>query len=410
MKLKSGFKQKIALGVVFVLIFAYTVFHIVNIFGEDISTFAAGVTTESKVLSNMGYVFRDETVLTSEKSGIVDYLVADGTKVSEGQQVAVAYSKGSLHQDYVSRINECISVLEQSTSGTLGNVDIVEQRKKNSDLYDSIIKSLTDGETGGLGYQTEQLLIGMNTVNTILEAENFDCEKALEALYEERDRVFSESGSSVACHVEKSGYFFSGSDGNEELFTSKAAENLTADSFDKLIEKSQQNEAEKGAYGKICYSSQWSLVMALGISDEKYFEEGETYTALFSENNRTELPMKLEKLIEDKSEERILLVFSCDRQPNNFTFDRCQSVSITVKTVSGIYVPKSVVVREGGVRGVYILRGSVVHFRYIEILHEGSDYYLVKRDSEHDEKYTFLRENDMIILNGRNLFDGRVLD
>ena len=150
--------------------------------------------------------------------------------------------------------------------------------------------------------------------------------------------------------------------------------------------------------------------MTLGINEKKYFKEGETYSALFSENNRTELPMKLEKLIEDKSGERILLVFSCDRQPSNFTFDRCQSVSITVRTVSGIYVPKSVVVREGGVRGVYILRGSVVHFRYIEIVHEGSDYYLVKRDSEHDEKYTFLRENDMIILNGRNLFDGRVLD
>ena len=77
--------------------------------------------------------------------------------------------------------------------------------------------------------------------------------------------------------------------------------------------------------------------------------------------------------------------------------------------VSGIYVPRDVVERVDGFRGVYVLRGSVVYFRRIEIVYEGSDYYLVK-DGITDEDTPYLQVNDLIILNGKNMFDGRVLD
>ena len=114
--------------------------------------------------------------------------------------------------------------------------------------------------------------------------------------------------------------------------------------------------------------------------------------------------------VSEKGSDRALLVFSCDRQPDGFSFDRCQSVSITVSAVSGLYIPKSVVKKIDGEKGVYILRGSIVYFRHIRVVYTGSDYYLVAADTEHDDERTYIRPNDMIILNGRNLFDGRVLD
>ena len=62
-----------------------------------------------------------------------------------------------------------------------------------------------------------------------------------------------------------------------------------------------------------------------------------------------------------------------------------------------------------GERGIYVLRGNVVRFRRIEIVYTGEDYYLVKSSVE-DTEYEYLQVNDLIILNGKNLFDGRVLD
>ena len=61
-------------------------------------------------------------------------------------------------------------------------------------------------------------------------------------------------------------------------------------------------------------------------------------------------------------------------------------------------------------RGVYILRGGIVYFRNIEIVYQGVGYYLVKPSSENDNEHTYIRENDMVIISGKNLFDGRVLD
>lgn len=412
MKSRSGFIQKIAVGVVCIVIFAYTVYHISGVFREDIETFAAGVTTESTTLSYNGYMFRDEQVLTSSNTGIVDYKVADGTKVGQGQSIAVAYGKGRSKQRVVSLLDKQIRILTESlNAASNGSADIVAVKENNSATYDAIVKLIAAGETGGLSYQAENLLVGMNCASEISSGgEGIGVAETLDALKAEREAIFSQSGDGEECVSPKNGYFFSGSDGCEAYFTTDALETLTPESFDELVEIAEDAEADGGAYGRITDNSRWGIVLPVPVGDKKHFTAGNTYSALFSENNQTTLPMYLERMIEQDGKDTVLLVFSCDRQPENFTFNRCQSVTLTLSTISGIYVPKSVVERVDGARGVYILRGSIVYFRYIETIYEGSDYYLVSATTEHTADRTYLRANDMIILNGKNMFDGRVLD
>lgn len=410
MKSRSGFVQKIAVGVVCIVIFSYTVYHIAGIFGEDISTFAAGVTTESTTLSYNGYMFRDEQVLTASNTGVVDYKVADGTKVSEGQSVATAYEKGKSKQARIADLDRQIRVLEESLDSFTDSSDIVSVRDKNADTYDAIIKLLSAGETGGLSYQAEKLLVGMNLASEISGGGEGGVSDTLEALYAEREEIFSKNGYGEDCEAPANGYFFSGADGCEEYFTVDALESLTLESFLELVTEAENAETPEGAYGRLTDNSEWGMVLPIPVADRKHFTAGSTYSALFSENNQTSMPLYLERIVEEEDGEIVLLVFSCDRQPENFAFNRCQSVSLTLSTVSGIYIPKSVVVKEESAKGVYILRGSVVYFRYIEVIYEGSDYYLVSQNSEHTDTRTYIRANDMIILNGTNMFDGRVLD
>ena len=412
MKSRSGFIQKIAVGVICVIVFAYTVYHITGIFGEDISTFAAGITTESTVLSYNGYVFRDEQVLTSENTGLVDYKVTDGSKVGKGQALATVYESGRMRQRDISELDRQIRILRESLSAASGeSADIVSVKEENRDTYGAIVKLLASGETGGLSYQAEKLLTGMNCAAEISsDGKGSGISQTLEALLELREEVFFKVGDGQSCVSPKNGYFFSGSDGCETYFTSDALEDLTLDKFDELVDITENAQSSKGAYGRITDNSRWSMVLPIPVKDKKHFVSGSTYEALFSENNQTAMPLYLERIIEEEGRDTVLLVFSCDRQPENFVFNRCQSVSITISTVSGIYVPKSAVKRVDGARGVYILRGSIVYFRYIETIYEGSDYYLVSSLAEHTEERTYLRPNDMIILNGNNMFDGRVLD
>jgi hypothetical protein len=77
---------------------------------------------------------------------------------------------------------------------------------------------------------------------------------------------------------------------------------------------------------------------------------------------------------------------------------------------SGIYVPREALARFDGMRGVYVLRGNVATFRLVEIVYEGSDYVLVAERDDKEGKYYYLGSNEMIITNGKNLFDGRIVE
>ena len=402
-------KQRVALGIVCVLVFAYTVYHLSGIFTEEISTFAAGVTTETTALHYSGYVFRDETVLTAPYTGVVDYHVADGTKVSSGQALATVYEYGAEQRQQLRRVDEQIAVLEQGIGDGNDSPEMGELKKSVSTTYNSLVKMLAAGETGGLSYGAEKLLVGMNQMDTLANGQEAKGYQTLSALRSLREEMLAQSGGSITYTSSRSGYFYGQTDGLEYAFTMSAAEALTASSFRDLMMAYDSVSTDELAYGKISYSDEWMLVLPVDVSDGRYFEVGQVYEGIFEENNQTRIPLTLERVVETEEDE-LLLVFRADRLPARFVLSRFQTVRLEVDSISGIYVPRDVVSWYEGARGVFVLRGSVVYFRYIEILYEGSDYYLVKDGMESDGEYTYLQVNDMIILNGKNMFDGRVLD
>lgn len=408
MRGKKLWKNRFAVGLVCLLVVVYTLYHLIGLFDGELSTFAAGVTTEHTTLSYDGYFFRDETLLYADPSGLADYAVLDGTKVARGQTLATVYEGNAELRSRLTRIDSEIRLLEKSMDGLAGSTDPAKVKASVNDSYGTLIKMLASGESGGLSSEVDKLLMGLNQMDMLWNGEEASASKKLTALRAEREELISSCGNGVVYTSDRSGYFYSSVDGFESTFTSAAIENLTGESFFDLIAASP--ESTQGAYGKISYTSEWHLVLPVKLSEQKYFEVGETYESLFEENGKTALPLTVEKIVEDSEHSMALIVFSCDRLPEDFSLLRRQSVQITVDSTSGIYVPKSCVKKQEGMRGVYILRGSVVHFRQIDILFEGSDYYLVKSGLEGDGETEYLQVNDLIILNGKQLFDGMVVN
>ena len=120
--------------------------------------------------------------------------------------------------------------------------------------------------------------------------------------------------------------------------------------------------------------------------------------------------MVLERRVLAYEQKSVLMVFACNKLPDNFSFERCMTAQIERSAVSGIYVPQSAVYKVDGVTGVYVLRGSVAHFRRIDIIYKGTDYFLVAERDDSDGRYYYLGSNELIITNGKNLFDGRIVE
>lgn len=409
-KKKSGvFRSKFAISVIFVVAAIYALYHLTSLFsGEDIKTIESGVTTHTVSVSANGYVFRDEKMLSLDNTGVVEYMVSDGAKVALGDKVANVYKGNGNDRDKVMQLDRQIAILEKSAiGGELLNYG--ELRDDVNDIYNKISGLLASDETGELAVQIENMMVALNKMSA-MKGEDGELEKALSTLKTLREAYFS--GSCETGYAPNGGYFYYTADGYEGLFTSDAAANLSEDSFEQLVAKLNSGAASASAkvFGKLADNTSWNFVVQLSVDDAESFDEGEVCNIVFPANNSQKLPMTLQKRILTQDGDNVICVFYCNRLPENFSFERCQSVELEVSSNTGIYVPRSALARVDGILGVYVRRGSVVHFRRIEVVYQGVDFCLADVDTLDEGGYYALGTNELIIYEGKNLFDGRILE
>jgi len=400
--------QRIAALLLGIAALVYAIYHIASLFGEEITTVASGITSETTVVDTTGYVFRDEKLLYSSYSGVANYTVSDGARVSKGDEIAAVHESGASTSKTLLRVLDSkISVLQRSTEADLTLADLPEVNEEISDSYYALTKMLADGDTGSIAKQADKLLLSMNK-HSLLTDEDSPVDDTLSVLTKHRDDILRNGGEVIVETTDESGYFYSYTDGYEEYFNVLAADGITEKSYYELISM-EAPQIAGNVYGKLSDSSEWRFVVNVSALEKNYFKVGESYELKFTENGNTVIPMTLQSEVVDKQGGGKILVFFANRLPEGFVFNRCQSVSIEVSSISGIYVPRSAVHTSGGNYNVYILKGSVVSYRRIEIIYEGRDYYLVS-ETPSDNSAEYLGTNELIIVNGSNLFDGRILD
>ncbi len=411
---RGGVWQRVFALLIMIAVFAYTVYHIASLFGDDISTIATGISRESRVLDGKGYVFRDEQILRSANAGVSDYLRTDGSKVSVGEPLANVCASGSeSSKKLVAYYDDRIEILSESVNSDLTLADLPALSDDIWDDYYSISKMLATGESGELSSTADKLLLNMNK-HSLLTDENSPVDDTLARMVTQREGILAVGGEAITECAQKSGYFYSYADGLEGYFTVSAADSITPESFYELTRSDSNSkvlpEQLDNAYGKLADSSEWRFVMRVGEVPSLYFEDGEKYTLTFTENGNISIPMTLISSVQDTLSGGKILVFFANRLPEGFVFDRVQSVSIQVSATTGIYVPRSAVHRMGGEYCVYVLKGSVVKLRRIDVIYEGTDYILSATDKKSDTSAPYLSTNEILIINGENLFDGRILD
>lgn len=413
-KKKKAFLPKVAMFIFVAIVFVYTAYHLVHLFlSEDIITIISGVTTESDSVSGTGYIFRDETLLTSGKAGAVDYFVSDGEKIAVGQEIANVYGVSSEKDGILAKrmlflTDRQISLLEKSVISGAEATDLASLRKDAGDTYYKILNLISQRDTSELAVQSEKMMVTMNKMSVLTDGSS-KVTSSLETLKTQRNSYLV--GSHMPQTSPKSGYFYYTPDGFEGRFKLSALEEMTANDFYSLVHLYEKAEPEidNAVYGKLADTTVWKFVMPISQKKAAALEDGKEYKLTFKENNNTTLTMTLERRIEADSREESILIFICNRLPDNFSLARCQNADIELSSIEGIYVPLSAMERIDGIYGVYVLRGSVVHFRKVDIIYKGADYCLVAKSGEAEGSYGYLKTNEQIITNGENLFDGRIL-
>ena len=398
-------KQTKVMNLISVLLFAAVVVYIVvNIFTAMMNPFKTAYAVKYETYDSAtvsGYTVRNETVIYSN-SDIISLARTEGEKVGVGQAVAVAYrdENAEARQTEINSLQKRKAQLENAASGNLTisdsnalDLEIIETVKDlNADIASSAFTGISNStnELRSLIFSRHYVYGNSDEVDAQLEQINAQIE-ALQALA---------SNDSDEITASAAGVFSSYVDGYESVLTPDMLNSITVSDFDDL---SGAGEDTSSGIGKLITSSRWYLVITMDEEDALLLDD---YAIVrFSESLQVEMDVERIGLSEKG---RCIVVLSSDRQLSETTLYRFVMVDIIFDIYSGLRIPKSALRMDSdGNTCVYVVEARNAALKYVDIISESGDYYVVEEDTSSTDN---LWAGDEIITAGRNLYDGKVVE
>lgn len=374
-----------------------------------LSTAYASDVTLDDLLSATGYVFRDETVITADVPSVSDSAVASGEKVAAGSLVTRLYAAADAEdrQARLSAIDESIAFLTRlgDTDGLkLSDADDLRRLMYNAYL-DAVYASGT-GNAEQAAAAAREMLVQLSRYDKLI-GKATGTDEVLTSLRAERKALLD--GRETAYYTSEAGYFYdvSAVDGYESVFAASGLTDRSADEILKLTKASPVSSSN--AAGKLVKGINWYLALPVSSGTAETLKKNQRYflTLSLPDGGTAEVPMILEDT-KDASDGSAVLLFSCNRMSEKLIACRQVEVSLVTGSVSGYRVPNDALTERDGVTGVYILDESTVRFRRVTVLARREGFSVVAaRDTSMEDYKEYLNKNDRLILDGKDLYDGK---
>ncbi len=399
----------------------YIIYQATGGFDTGVETIPAAFSTERETITLEAYILREERVLYTKRDGAVNSLYANGEKVKINSTVAQAYDGGGEGiGSAVMAIDERIDILRASDiSNSITLSDTTSLDAQIGSLLDTMRYKL---EVGDLDYalrRCDELLTNLNRRSIIVENSKGYADE-IKSLESEKAQLTGSINSALGAQdvvTPVSGYYYSDVDGYEEIFASSKITDMTIADFEAMINSEPSAEVLHNTQGlaacKIVTDYKWYIAVEIDRDDLKSFGEGYNYDVIFPYSGDEQLTMRLERILSESENDRIILFFSSGSVIDGFNFLRRQTVEIVTSEYTGYRVPVSSVRVVNGHQGVYVLNGNVISFKEIVPLAEFNGYFIVEQQqtSEKDPlAKAKLALYDLIVTKGKDLYDGKIVD
>ena len=397
------------LALLAVALIASLIYHAFDALSDDLELTFLSETSEPEVLEMKAYVSVDEYVVPDSEytdGVIVEYVTGKTSQVSAGDTVLRLYSAGDAEglvsqleylgerldfcrraSDYaskysVARLNELIDKAESAFL----SADKISDRNKTREEYEILLAARSSKMTNSVDYPT------------IISA----YQREINEIYTRLGKAKKEYKSTL------NGVYFSYCDGCESKIIQ--SDIGTADLQTLLDGVSYDASPEKvGRLGKFVNLNSWYLVCATDKSSTYHMRQGDTLDVVLGNSGKT-YKMSVNRVVTERESDKAVIIFSSDTMLDSEDYEHYQSVKVVLKNHKGYKLPITAVRYEDGVCGVYVLRGSIVKYRQVEILLAGDGYVIVTGDiAEPKEGISALGRYDRVIVRGQNLFDGKVI-
>lgn len=398
----------------------YFGYHVFNTFNDPYQTTTAYQYTVNDSVKADGLLVRQELVLTSS-GGIVDVTRGEGEKVGVGQTVAMVYrdSQAQADQAELDGLALEIELLEHAVTDS---ASVESAARLDEDILQSMVALRSSAALDDYSDLEEQVKDAKGNVlkrgytygDGASAAELSARLKELKSQYTALKQQTASATKRVT--ASKAGIFSTLVDGYESSLTPEEAMQLTPTTLRQVM---NTNGAAEGI-GKLITSDRWYFAAVLPAETAERLKVGAEITLRFTGDFTQDVLMEVEAVSAAEGDE-VVMVFSSDRYLSQTTLLRQQTAELIFESWAGLRVPKGAVhmvkstyedeetgeVTETSRLGVYVLVAGRAEFKPLEMVTEGSDYYVVKATSTGSKA---LRAGDEIIIEAVGLYDGQLLE
>ncbi|MCR4593709.1 MAG: hypothetical protein K5761_01480 [Clostridiales bacterium] len=407
-KINKNIIKSIAATLVGVLIIVYFINQAVKI---NSSPYQTEVVMERDLVTSIdtkAFVIRDESYINaSAKKGTIVSVAEDGKRVGTGETVAICFNNSSSAANYV-RINEINDEIAYYTKlkkrvgiGTNSPssyakiidqavVDYVLASDKGIDSeYNGALNNLRDAIT------TKQLAVGTE----------ISVDDKIEALQNELTKLQSGNLGYTEIASPNPGYYIGSVDGYETTVDyDKITEGVSVADVESYI-KSKPKTVNDGVMGKLVDAFNWYLICSIPYEKSGELSEGQTISVNLPNSAVGEIQCTV-AYKGDKENDKVALVLKCGIMNRDVANLRIEDIEIITSRYTGFKISNDAIYEKDGEKGVYILRGDIIQFRKVKILHSTQEYSIIDKVSD-DSSY--VRQYDTVITEGTDLYDGKVV-
>lgn len=384
----------------------------VFVIAQIYSGLIAPVTTDTvyahssyKGYDTVGFVVRNETVIEDTVNGFLSYEVSDGGRVSKGGTIATVYSNSMAADNRIriEQLDKRIATLEKIQ--TYNDLNAADLSSVNDNIHTALSK-ITECTQGGRVTPTEyyDILLENMARRQIITGQATDFNALLSRLKAERDGLKAEVGASGGAVISPdSGYVIYTVDGYEESLSVDNMGSLTAEEL-KNVKPSSVSE---NAVCKIVSDYEWFIAVTLPFSESLNLKEDSKVTLMTSLPSVPELTATVKYINKQSVGKEAVAVFACDTMNHELAQIRNIDITVVYERYEGLKVDNRAIRMLDGQKGVYVLLASQVKFVPIEVIWSGENYSIVKREASEKK---VLRIYDEIIVKGKNLYDGKIIE
>lgn len=408
-KFKKGKKNlNFLYAAIAVFVVAYFVVLLFRINYKPVKTEIALQKTVSEASLTDAFIVRDEYPVEASASGTLVPLVEDGKRVASGDAVAVVFDNEESAKVY----NEIQSVKEDiayysSLQNRVGvqTSDITPLDERIYSACTEFVEAVNKGSVGSYGECEEKIRNAM-TSRQLATGSLIDPSDKLEKLNSRLSELESKKLGYNTIKAPHPGYYISLADGYENTVKYNDVMSLSTAQVSELL-NSQPDKSKLDKYmGKLFDDFNWYILCVIDYDNAVKLKIGDSVKIEFTMTTASPLKAKV-ALIGENVDGKAAVVFKSNLMSREYSSLRKEQIRITFSEYDGFEISNKAIREVDGQKGVYVQSGNIVEFKKINILYSDNEISICNNP---ENKSGFVELYDEIIVEGTDLYDGKVLD